>query len=185
MRKLTLIVGVLHAASAIDCIDFVISSNINFGGDDLKVVRISRGQAECEEECRKLTECKAYSMTKRGNQKCFLKKSSGQGFSDRSSHRFASRDGLKSVRGLSVKPWIGQGSADPNYLSGTKSSVFDLGGNVFDINYCRQIQRSRQCSSPPSCENNCPLGYKTDVYGCVASCDCKSLDNGEAVLVSF
>ena len=79
MRRLTLIVGLIHAASAIDCIDFVTSSNIEFGGDDLKVVRISRGQAECEEECRKLTECNAYSMTKRGSQKCFLKRSSGQG----------------------------------------------------------------------------------------------------------
>ena len=79
MRRLTLVVGLLHAKSAIDCIDFVISSNIDFGGDDLKVIRISRGQAECEEECRKLTECKAYSMTKRGSQKCFLKRSSGQG----------------------------------------------------------------------------------------------------------
>ena len=79
-----MVVSLLHAKSAIDCIDFVISSNIDFGGDDLKVIRISRGQAECEEECRKLNECKAYSMTKRGSQKCFLKRSSGQGFFDKS-----------------------------------------------------------------------------------------------------
>ena len=156
MRRLTLIVGLIHTANAIDCIDFVTSSNIDFWGDDIKVIRISRGQAECEEECRKLTECKAYSMTKRRrNQKCFLKRSSGQGY------------------------------ADPLYLSGTKSSALDLGGNVFDVNYCRQMQRSRLCSSAPSCRNNCPLGYKTDVHGCVASCNCKSISGGETVLVSF
>jgi len=153
MRRLTLIVGLIQAANAIDCIDFVTSSNIEFGGDDLKVVRISRGQAECEEECRKLTECNAYSMTKRGSQKCFLKRSSGQA------------------------------TVDPFYLSGTKSSVLDLRGNVFDVNYCRQMQQSRLCSSAPSCQKNCPLGYKTDVHGCVASCDCKSLDHGETVLL--
>ena len=78
MRRLILLAGLLQAQSAINCIDFVISSNIDFAGDDLKVIRISRGQAECEEECRKLAECKAYSMTKRGRQICFLKRSSGR-----------------------------------------------------------------------------------------------------------
>ena len=156
MRRLSLIVVLIHTASAIDCIDFVTSSNIDFWGDDIKVIRISRGQAECEEECRKLTECKAYSMTKRRrNQKCFLKRSSGQGY------------------------------ADPLYLSGTKSSVLDLGGNIFDVNYCRQMQRSRLCSYAPSCRNKCPLGYKTDVHGCVASCNCKVISKGETVLVSL
>ena len=72
MRRLSLIIVLIHTASAIDCIDFVTSSNIDFWGDDIKVIRISRGQAECEEECRRLTECKAYSMTKRGSQKGFF-----------------------------------------------------------------------------------------------------------------
>ena len=83
MRRLALIVALQHASSALDCNDFVTSSNIDFKGDDLKVVRISRGQAECEEECRILTECKAYSMYKRGRfQRCFLKRSSGKEFSE-------------------------------------------------------------------------------------------------------
>ena len=85
MRRLTLIVGLLHASSD-KCIDFVPNANIDFGGKDLKVFRVSRGQFECEEECRKLIQCKAYSMTKRGIKRCFLKESSGQGFSDSSSY---------------------------------------------------------------------------------------------------
>ena len=90
MRRLTLIVGLLHYATSDKCIDFVTSPNIYFKGDNLKVIRVSRGQFECEEECRKLIQCKAYSMTRQKlNQKCFLKKMipSGQGFSERSSHR--------------------------------------------------------------------------------------------------
>ena len=47
MRRLILLAGLLQAESALNCIDFVISSNIDFAGDDLKVIRISRGQAEC------------------------------------------------------------------------------------------------------------------------------------------
>ena len=74
--QLPILIGLIEFSNAIDCIDFVTSSNIEFGGDDIKIVRITRGQAECEEECRKLQDCNAYSMTKRGNQKCFLKRSS-------------------------------------------------------------------------------------------------------------
>ena len=86
---------------------------------------------------------------------------------------------------LSVKPGIDQAVVDPHYLSGTKTSNLDLGGNVFDINYCRQIQQLRLCLSAPLCDNSCSLGYKTNVHGCIASCECKILDPGETVLVSF
>ena len=84
-----------------------------------------------------------------------------------------------------MKSGKGQATVDPFYLSGTKSAVLDLRGNVFDVNYCRQMQQSRLCSSAPSCSTKCPLGYKTDVHGCVASCDCKTLGHGDTVLVSF
>ena len=67
------------------------------------------------------------------------------------------------------------------YISGTKAVDVDFQGNIFDINYCRERQRARQCPKGPECSNYCPIGYKTDELGCMISCDCRNAEDADFV----
>ena len=72
-----------------------------------------------------------------------------------------------------LKNKIGRAKVKPGFLSGTKTNNFN--GDLFQINYCRHVQKSKICPRQPKCNNVCPIGYETDDFDCITSCKCKDI----------
>ena len=144
--------GLLHFSSAINCIDFVLHGNTKYeSGSKIKTVYTPRGQAQCEEECRKLSICSAYTMQKFNKKQCTLYRQTNNLAGKASAFLFHQVNYLDEVA-------IG-------YISGTKSTELDFHGHLFDVNYCREVQKERLCPKGPECTNDCPIGYKQDALG--------------------
>ena len=177
-----LFVALLNVSSAINCADFVLKTNVNYATtDNIKTTFTPRGHAQCEEECRKLVECAAYSMQKFGRKQCILHREA-TGLQERVRNTLI---WLTLVCVCSTFYYILHSSTPikvaVGYISGTKAVDVDFQGNIFDINYCRERQRARQCQKGPECSNYCPIGYKTDELGCLVSCECRNAEDAEFV----